>query len=58
MDTDTKNIISEIDELPKDIKNIVVDYTERPITITITFDIDYVTYGQIYIDIIAENRYK
>ncbi len=58
MDTYTKNIIIEIDNLPKDIKNIVVDYTERPITINITFDIDYVTYGQLFIDIIAENRYK
>lgn len=58
MDTYTKNIIIEIDNLPKDIKNIVIDYNERPITINITFDIDYITYGQLFIDIIAENRYK
>lgn len=58
MDTDTKNIMIEIDELPKDIKNIVMDYKEKPITISVSFDMDYMLYGQLFIDIVTENRYQ
>ncbi len=57
MNTNTKNIIDEIDDLPADIKNIVMDYKERPITIGLSFDIEYKTIGQLFIDNVAENRY-
>lgn len=54
MNTNTKNIIDEIDVLPVDIKNIVMDYKERPITIGLSFDIEYKTIGQLFIDNVAE----
>ncbi len=38
-------------------KNTVIDYKERPITIGLSFGIEYRTIGQLFINSVAENRY-